>query len=107
MMTMMMMTHLVGLGAEEKQVERNGSDHVDEEPAFEVVDGDLARVTDNLVILVDVRRPEVDENVDDEHDVDDEVDDCQRVVDVPCERVVSPLLHLRTNSPLRYCSPKT
>ena len=88
-------SYLVCLGAEEKQVERNGGDHVDEEPALEVVDGDLTRVTDHLVVLVDVRRTEVDENIDDEHDVDDQVDDRQRIVDVPCERIVFPRFHLQ------------
>ena len=34
----------------------------------------------NLVILVDVRRPEVDEDVDDKHDVHDEVDDGERLL---------------------------
>ena len=29
----------------------------------------------HLVVLVDVRRPKIDEDVDDEHDVDDEIDD--------------------------------
>ena len=87
-------THLVGFGAKEQQVERDGGDHVDEEPALEVVYGDLARVRDDLVVLVDVGRAEVDEDVDNEHDVDDEVDNRQRVVDVARERVLLPLLHL-------------
>ena len=39
------------------------------------MDGDLGGLGDDLVILADVRRPEVDENVDDEHDVDEQVDD--------------------------------
>ena len=43
------------------------------------MDRDLARMADDLVVLVDVRRPEVDEDVDDEHDVDDQVDDRERV----------------------------
>ena len=42
--------------------------------------GDLAGVTDDLVILVHVRGTEVDEDVDDEHDVDGEVDDGEGVV---------------------------
>ena len=42
--------------------------------------GDLARVTDDLVVLVHVGRAEVDEDVDDEHDVDGEVDDGEWVV---------------------------
>ena len=39
------------------------------------MDGDLARVAHHLVVLVDVGCAEVDEDVDDEHDVHDEVDD--------------------------------
>ena len=42
--------------------------------------GDLAGVTDDLVVLIHVRRPEVDEDVDDEHDVDGEVDDSEWIV---------------------------
>jgi len=37
------------------------------------VDRDLSRMTDYLVLLVDVRRPEVDEYIDDKHDIDDQV----------------------------------
>lgn len=40
---------------------------------------DLPRVADHFVVLVDIGGPEVDEDVDDEHDVDDEVDDRQGV----------------------------
>ena len=46
---------------------------------FKVVNGDFARMTDHLVVLVHVGGPEVDEDVDDEHDVDGEVDDGERV----------------------------
>jgi len=37
------------------------------------VDGDLGRVADHLLVGVDVRGPEVDEDVHDEHDVHDQV----------------------------------
>ncbi len=73
-------SHLVRFRPEEQQVERDGGHHVDEEPALEVVHGDLAGMRHDLVILVDVRRAEVDEDVDDEHDVHDEVDDVEGVV---------------------------
>ena len=43
------------------------------------MNGDLSRVTDDLIVLVDVGRAEVDEDVYDEHDVYDEVNDGQRV----------------------------
>lgn len=39
------------------------------------MDGDLARVADHLVVLVDVGGAKVDENVKDEHNVHDEVND--------------------------------
>ena len=67
-------SYLVGAGSKQEQVERYGGNDVDEKPAFEIMDGDLPRMTDDLVLLVNVRRAEVDENVDDKHDVDDQVD---------------------------------
>ena len=63
-------TDLVRVRAEEEEVEGDGRDQVDDEPAPEVVDRDLGRLTHNLVVLADVGRPEVDQDVDDEHDVD-------------------------------------
>ena len=80
----MMYAYLVCFGAEEQQVEGYGGDDVDEEPALEVVDGNLERVTHHLVVLVHVRRAEVDEDVDKEHDVNDHVYHHQRI-DVPAE----------------------
>jgi len=44
------------------------------------VHGNLDRLTHDLVVLVDVGRAEVDENVDDEHDIDDHINDRQRVI---------------------------
>lgn len=58
--------YLVRVGAEEQEVEWNGSDQIDEEPSAQIVDRDLARVRHDLVIAVNVRRAEVDEDVDDE-----------------------------------------
>ena len=84
-------THLVRARSKEEKVERNGGDHVDEEPALEVVDGDLGRMTDDLVLLVDVCRPEVDEDVHDEHDVDDQVDYRDRVSVPTASRQNQPL----------------
>lgn len=78
---------LVGVGAEEQEVEGNGGDEVDDEPAAEVVDGDLGGRADHLVVLAHVRRPEVDEDVNDEHDVDEQVDDDDGVVRVVPPRV--------------------
>ena len=72
--------YLVCLGTEEEQVEGYGGYDVDDEPSPEVVDGNLAGVADHLVVWVDVRGPEVDEDVDDEHDVDEQVDDDDRIV---------------------------
>lgn len=52
------------------------------------MDGDLGRMTDHLIFLVHVRRAEVDKDVDDEHDVDNQVDYCDRVV-IPTERRIT------------------
>lgn len=67
--------HLVWVLSDEQQIEGYGSDHVDDEPSPQVVDGYLARVTDHFVVRVDISGAEVDEDVNDEHDVDDEVND--------------------------------
>lgn len=74
-------THLLPCSVYE-QVEGDGSHHVDEEPAFEVMHGDPQRVTDHLVVGVDVGGAEVDDDVDDEHDVHDEVHHVERTAGV-------------------------
>lgn len=51
------------------------------------MDGNFARVTHHLVILVDVRSPKVNYYIHDEHDVDDQVDDLQRVIGEELQRV--------------------
>ena len=66
--------------ANEEEVERDGGHDVDDEPALEVVDGDFTRMADDLVVLVDVRRTKVYDDVNEEHDVDEKVDDGERVV---------------------------
>ena len=66
-------THLIWSWAEDEQVEWDGGHHVYEEPAFEVVDGDLPRVAHHLFIDVYIRGPEVYEDIHDEHDVHDKV----------------------------------
>ena len=101
------LTYLVCLGAKQKEVEWDGSDHINKEPAFEVVDGYLSRMTNHFVILIDVRRTEVDEYVNDEHYVDDQIDNSQRIVDVACKRVVLPRFHLQITKTLnRLNSPE-
>ena len=62
-------SHLVRFGAEEKNVERNGGDHVNDEPTFEVVHGNLAWMWHYFVILIDICSAEVDKNIYDEHDI--------------------------------------
>lgn len=39
----------------------------------------LSRVTDDLVIFIYISGPKVNQDVDDEHDVDDEIDDRERI----------------------------
>ena len=55
---------------------------------------DLAGVADHLVVLVDVRGAEVDENVDDKHNVHNEVDNGERVL-VATVGVRGPVLRVR------------
>lgn len=66
------MTHLLAIVVDE-QVEGDGSHHVNEKPAFEVMHGDAQWVAHHLVVGVDISGAEIDEDVDDEHDVDDKV----------------------------------
>ena len=65
---------------DEEKIEGDGRHDVDYEPALEIVDGDFTRMTDDLVVLVDVRRTKVYDDVDEEHDVDEKVDDGEWVV---------------------------
>jgi len=67
------LTYITGASSVEQEIERDGRGGVDEEPRLDVVEGDLARLTDHLAV-VHVRRAEVDEDVRDEHDVDEHVD---------------------------------
>lgn len=71
-------SYLIRVGTKEKQIERNSSHQVDEEPAAEVMDSDLARMRDHLVVIVDERRSKIDEDVDDEHDVHYTIDHRRR-----------------------------
>ena len=80
-------THLVLLGSEEEQVEGDGGDEVNEEPALEVVGGYLARMTDHLLLAVDVSGAEVDHDVYDEHDVHQHVHQRDRVTVPATSRV--------------------
>lgn len=63
------MSYLVGVRTKEQQIEWNGGDQINEEPASEVVHRDLARVRHDLVVAVHVRRAEVYEDVNDERHV--------------------------------------
>lgn len=56
--------HFVGVGAEQQQVEGDGGDQVDDEPAAQVVHGDLGGVRLDLVGGIDVSRPEVNQDID-------------------------------------------
>ena len=61
--------YFIRVGTEEKKIERNGGHQVDEKPTAEVMDGDLPRMGDHFVVVVDERGPKIDEDVDYEHDV--------------------------------------
>lgn len=60
------LSYLVRVRAKQQQVERNGCDEVDKEPASKVVHCDLTRVRHHLVVAVHIRSPEVYENVNNE-----------------------------------------
>lgn len=75
-------TYLIRAGAEYKQVKRDCCHHVYKEPALKVMDGNLSWIADHLLILVHVGGPEVNEDVDDEHDVHDEIDHVERAAGV-------------------------
>jgi len=72
------------------EVVRQARQQVDDEPRLEVVETDDARVGDDLAGRADERRVEVDEYVDEKHDVDDRVDyeDRRRVERLAVERDV-------------------
>lgn len=55
--------HFVGVGAEEQEIEGDGSHEVDEKPAPQIVHSDLAWVWFYFVRDVHVRRAEVDKDV--------------------------------------------
>ena len=67
-------TYITGPRPEQQQIEGDGCHGVDEEPAFHVVDGYLLRVRDDLAV-VEVRGTEVNEDIRDEHDVNDQIND--------------------------------
>ncbi|GBM87946.1 hypothetical protein AVEN_195183-1 [Araneus ventricosus] len=66
-------TDLIRILPNQQQIKWYGGDDVDNEPTSQVVDGDFARMADYFVVGVDVSGTEVDEDVDDEHHVDDKV----------------------------------
>lgn len=72
-MTFWVFPHLLWSGAEYEQIKRDGGHDVYEEPALEVMLCNAPRVADHLVVLIDVGGPEINEDVNDEHDVHNEV----------------------------------
>ena len=63
------MTYLIWSWAEDKKVKGDCCHHVYKEPAFKVMDCNLCWIADHLLVVVHVSGPEVNEYVDDEHDV--------------------------------------
>lgn len=82
-MGILYLTNLFNATAYNHEIKWNSSDNIDEEPAFEIMQGNLACMGYNLIVLVNVCCPEVDENVNDEHDIDDQVDDSHGT-EIPC-----------------------
>ncbi|TNN46765.1 hypothetical protein EYF80_043050 [Liparis tanakae] len=72
-------SYLVGARSEDDEVEGDRGEQIDGEPAFDVVLGYPAGPRDHLVVLVDVGRAEVDDDVHDEEHVHQEVRHVQRV----------------------------
>ena len=62
-----------------KNIKRNCGQKIDDEPAFEVVNRNALLVRDNFIVCADIGCHEVDENVDDKHNVNDSFDDDQPV----------------------------
>jgi len=73
-----MLTYITGSRSKEKKVKRQGCQSIDEEPSLDVAESNLLWIGDDFTV-VEIRRPEVYEYVDDEHDVYDEVNDDQWV----------------------------
>ena len=63
-----------------KDVVRKTREQVDDEPAFEVVHADDARLRHHLACRADERHVEIEEDVDEEDDVDETVDHQHRHV---------------------------
>ena len=59
--------HLVRIIGDEQQVKGYCRHDIDDEPSSEIVQGDLGRVGDNLVIVVHISSPEVYHYVHHEH----------------------------------------
>ena len=73
-------THLIGVRAEQQEVKGYRRDDINEEPALEVVDSDLSRMTDHLVVFINIGCPKIDQNVNNEHNIDSEIDNRQWIV---------------------------
>lgn len=66
-------SYLVGARPENEQVKGDGCEQIDGEPAFDVVLGNPAGLCHHLVVLVHVRRAQVDDYVHDEEHVHHQV----------------------------------
>lgn len=86
------LSHLIWTRSENKQVEWNGSNNVYEEPALEIVLRYAAWIADHLVVVIHVRGPEIDEDVNNEHDIHHQVHYVERVTGVAA--CASPLVLL-------------
>ena len=62
-------TYLVSLWTKQQKVKWDSSHHVDKEPAFEVVHGNLPRMWNNFVVFINVCSPKINQYIDDKHDI--------------------------------------
>lgn len=84
-------TYLIWSRTEDEQIKGNGRHHVNEKPAFEVMDSNLCWMAHYLIIDVDVCGAEINDDVHDKHDVHNKVNNVKWVT---CVAAVSKFLLL-------------
>jgi len=82
-----------------EDVVREAGQQVDDEPSFEIVHANDARLRDDLARRADERQMEVEQNVDEEDDVDDTIDDQHWHV-VHCLALRHVTTHIHTHIPV-------
>ncbi len=73
-------TYLICFWAKEKEIKRNSSNHIYEEPSLKIMHGNLPRMADHFIVFINVCSPKVNENIDNEHNIHNEVNNGERVI---------------------------